>query len=78
LNKQAFGAHWVSGNDKLTPVPADYIFIWRSQKMDKDEGVTSMYEKLIPYYEQTFRSENGNALLLQLENFSVFSSRGLR
>jgi len=67
LNQEQTGSHWVSGNKSLTPVPADYIFVWKSQRMEVEEGVMPLLDKVSPFYSVSYRSEDGTALLLQLK-----------
>jgi hypothetical protein len=67
LNQEQTWSHWVAGNKSLIPVPADYIFVWKSQRMEVEEGVIPLLEKVGPFYTRTYRSEDGTALLLELK-----------
>jgi hypothetical protein len=66
LNQEQSGANWVSGNDNLDPVPADYFFIWKASRMEAEPDVLELLEKISPYYSESYRSPDGNALLYRV------------
>jgi hypothetical protein len=68
LDQKQSGVYWASGNNYFPPVSADYIFIWRRQCKEDLEEVTTLLNKIEPYYSQTFRSSNDNVLLYNLKN----------
>ncbi len=67
MDQQQLGAHWIAGNKSIGKVPADYIFIWRSQRLESEEGAISMLTKIDPFYILAYQSDNKNALLLALK-----------
>jgi hypothetical protein len=66
LNQEQSGANWVSGNDNLDPVPADYFFIWKASRMEAEPDVLKLREKISPYYSEAYRSPDGSALLYRV------------
>lgn len=63
LNQEQAGANWIRGNTTLEPVPADYFFIWKAQRMEEEPGVIPLLEKISPFYSPEYRTSDGSVLL---------------